>query len=322
MESSKTMIGFLCFTFFSLFSIGSWIYWLMALRKNGNSPKSTSQRSAPALTPAQNQKNMDKYKEKIEQYEYALVQFSLCSEACDGGKAVRYVCIHKETKELYTFSAKVVARRGIVDQRIFTVEPERIVSYSQLCNCLSANAKTFYSDLCEWNWQTYFDFMLLPPDHDGETLKKQFLSRDPKIVRKATFAVHDLVLKPPAVRKDFLSAAYQSLPLIRGNVEDLQMGGMFASNARFTHRALRIIEGNETDSCFCRLLIDEFGPSARGLAKKGFILVQPDTKVDEYTYQGTIECPICHREYLIMEEYTGWHIPARIHCTELTQRKP
>ena len=313
MDSMKTIMGFLCFTFFGLCSIVAWIYLIRTLRKNGKPPKSTSRHSSPQPTPTRNENNLDKYKEKIEQCHRFLTQVFLCSEN---------VGIHKQSKELYVFSTRAVARRGASDQYVFLRQPEKITSYSQLCNCLSADAKSFYTDLREWNWKTYFDFMLLPPEHDGETLKKQFLSRDPEIVRNATFAVYDVVLKPAKERKAFLSAAYQSLSQIRKNVETLQLGGMFASNARFTHRAIQIIEGNETDSCFCRLLIDEFGPSANGLADNGFILVHPDTKVNEYTYQGTIECPICHRQYQIVEEYTGWHIPTRIHCTELTQRKP
>ena len=95
------------------------------------------------------------------------------------------------------------------------------------------------------------------------------------------------------------------------------MGGMFAQNSRFNNRAIRIIEGNNTDQCFCRLLIDEFGPSANGLAKEGFLLIQENEKINDYSVRGIIECPVCHKQYSIIEEYTGWHIPTIIHCSEI-----
>ena len=159
--------------------------------------------------------------------------------------------------------------------------------------------------------------MLLPADHDSETLKKQLLSCDEYVVRNAVFAVHNLVLKPPAQRREFLDSAYQSLPLIKKNLQSIDMGGMFANNNRFSNRAIKIIEGNNTDNCYCRLIIDEFGANAEGLAKKGFILITPNKKIDDYNIEGVIECPVCHKRYRITEEYTGWHISTRIHCTEI-----
>ena len=81
---------------------------------------------------------------------------------------------------------------------------------------------------------------------------------------------------------------------------------------------LAIIEGNNTDDCFCRLLIDTYGPNAEGLARTyGFVLVQKDEDVNEYDTVGIIECPVCHKKYSIYEEYTGWHIPTRISCSEI-----
>ena len=159
--------------------------------------------------------------------------------------------------------------------------------------------------------------MLRSPEHSGETLRKQLLSCDTSVVRKAVFAVHNLVLKSPKERKDFLTEAYQNISLIKQNIESLDMGGLFARNSRFNNRAIQIIEGNNTDQCFCRLLIDEFGPSANGLAKEGFLLIQEDEKINDYSVRGIIECPICHKQYLIIEEYTGWHIPTIIHCSEI-----
>ena len=95
------------------------------------------------------------------------------------------------------------------------------------------------------------------------------------------------------------------------------MDGIFVSGNRFANRAIQIIKGNNSDQCFCRLLIDEFGPSANGLAKKGFLLIQEDIKINDYSVRGIIECPICKKRYSIIEEYTGWHIPTCIHCSEI-----
>ncbi len=260
---------------------------------------------------------LEKHKQDIEDYGKFIAKVYLCSSHKNITDQTSYVCINKDTAELYSFSAKVIGRSGAFDQYVFSKQPQRITTYPQLLSHLHSNSKNFFYDLNESNWENYFRFMLCPPEHSGETLRKQLLSSDTGIVRKAVFAVHDLVLKPPKERKNFLADAYQNISLIKQNVESLDMGGLFAQNSRFNNRAIQIIEGNNTDQCFCRLLIDEFGPSANGLAKNGFLLIQEDEKISDYSMQGIIECPICQKRYSIIEEYTGWHHPTTIHCLEI-----
>lgn len=259
------------------------------------------------------------HKREIEEYNRFIAQVYLCASNNALGERVNYVCIHRQTKALYAVSAKKVGHRGIFDEYCLAKQPERITNYPQLLSCLSFKSRSFYRDLNKTNWENYFDFMFLPPEHNGEVLKKQLLSRDSMIVRNAVFAVHNLVLKTPAERKAFLADAYESLPLIQKNLENLEMGGIFASNHRFANRAIQIIEGNNSDKCFCRLLIDDFGPSADGLATRGFVLIQPDKSIDDYSTQGVIQCPICYKKYSIIEEYTGWHIPTRISCIDISE---
>lgn len=265
-----------------------------------------------------NESDLKKYKTKIEEYNRFLSQVYLCVSDNTFHNKTRYICIHKKTKELFVFSAKTIEHQGTFKQYYFAKQPQKITTYSKLLNCLRPKSKKMFSDLDEFNWKEYFNFMLLPPDHSGEILRKQLLSCDCGIVRKAVFAVHDLVLKPPEERKMFLSDAYQNISLIKKNLDNLDMGGMLVSLNRFADRAIQIIEGNNTENCFCRLLIDEFGPSANGLAKEGFLLIQKDKKINDYSVRGIIECPICHKKYSIVEEYTGWHISTTIHCTEIS----
>lgn len=268
-------------------------------------------------TVSHNEKNLEQHKHDIEDYGKFLAKVYLCASHSAIGNQISYVCINKETAELYSFTAKVIGRSGVFDQYVFSKQPQKIATYAQLMSNLHANSKKLFNDLCESNWENYFQFMLCSPEHSGATLSKQLLSCDTGVVRNAVFAVHNLVLKPPKERKDFLTEAYQSISLIKQNLESLDMGGMFARNSRFNNRAIKIIEGNNTDQCFCRLLIDEFGPSANGLSKEGFLLIQEDEKINDYSFRGIIECPVCHKQYLIVEEYTGWHIPTRIHCSDI-----
>jgi len=264
--------------------------------------------------------NLQKYEKEIEEYDQFINNVYICCRRDVIGNQIGFLCVHKETKELYSFSAKVVGHRGIFDVYCFAQKPEKIETYKQLLLSLGIQAKEFYKDLGELNWKDYFNFIFIPAAQDGETINKQLLSSVEGDARNAVFAVHDIVLKSPAERKAFLSASYQNLSLIKKNIDSLDMGGMFASNKRFAYRAIEIIEGNNTDKCFCRLLIDEFGPSANGLSKKGFLLISEDEKIDDYSVRGIIECPICHKRYSIVEEYTGWHIPTRIHCSEITNK--
>lgn len=259
-------------------------------------------------------KILNKYKQEIEDYQKFVSNVYLCLSKSDLRDRTEYLCIHKVTKELYEFTAQKI----INNTYFFVKEPQKVTTFLQLLNKFNKSAKKIYGDLDETNWEIYFTFMFMSPDCSGEILTKQLLSRDDRIVRGAVFCVHNLVLKDPQERKKFLSNAYQNLPLIKQNLNSLEMGGIFAPNSRFSSRAIEIIEGNNTDICFCRLLIDEFGPSANGLAKEGFLLVQADKKVSDYSIQGIIECPICHKKYSIVEEYTGWHIPTRIYCQEIT----
>ena len=267
-----------------------------------------------------NSMNLEKHKQSIEEYDKFVAKVYLCASHNTNKNQTSYVCINKETQELYSFSAQVIGRSGVFDKYVFYKQPQKITTYTQLLNNLHSNSKKFFSDLSEINWENYFHFMFLLPEHSGEALRKQLLSCDTHVIRKAVFAVHNMVLKLPKERKNFLADSYQHLSLIKQNLENLNMGGIFASNSRFNNRAIKIIEGNNTDQCFCRLLIDEFGPSANGLAKKGFLLIQEDKKNSEGSVQGIIECPVCHKQYSIIEEYTGWHIPTRIHCSEISNK--
>ena len=264
--------------------------------------------------------NKDKLKSlqpKIDKYNDFIRNVCLCTRHTISKKTTNYVCIHKETKELFCFRSKVVGSQGRSDVCCFYNDYHKITSYSQLISNLDSTSKLFFADLNQSNWKNYFEFMLESPNVDGEIIKKQLLSSDKYVVRKAVFAVIDLVLGPPKKRKAFLSASYENLSLIKENTKGIDMGGIFAPGDRFLSRAIQIIEGNFSEKCFCRLAIDEFGPSANGLAKKGFILVQPDESINAYSRRGIIECPVCHKRYSITEEYTGWHIPTIIHCTEI-----
>ena len=248
-----------------------------------------------------------------ESYDQFAQNTRLCARHSIIGGRFDCVSIHRETKQLWQYRSKVVGKRGIFDIFDFQDRPRTITSYHQLMNCLSSDAKSCYSDLNEDNWKSYFQFMLLPPDHSGETLKKQLLSSDRDIVYHAVYAVLNLVLKPMSVRKAFLADAFQSLSMIKKNLEGVELGGNIVSNNRFASRAVAIIENNNTDRCFCHLLIDTYGPNAEGLAQTwGFVLVQKDEDVNEYDTIGIIECPVCHNKYSIYEQYTGWHIPTRI----------
>ena len=264
------------------------------------------------------EKKLKKYQPHINEYHAFVANVYLCASHAAPNHRTTYVCIHKETKALFSFTGKAIVPSRSLTQCRFVKPPREIKTYSQLLHGLRAKLHSFYSDLSEANWESYFHFMLLPPDHSGETLKKQLLSCDKGVVRNAVFAVHNVVLKPPALRKAFLEDAYRHLALIKKNLDAVDLSGMFVSGNRFAHRAVKIIEGNHTDRCFCRLLIDEFGPGADGLAKEGFILVQPEKAISDYSRQGVIACPICHKHYSIIEEYTGWHIPTRISCIDLT----
>ena len=301
----------------ALFIIGIHFLWIGRKITKKEHPANQSNKTMSVISPSQNEKNLEKNKQEIEDYGKFLAQVYLCASHNTFGNQTDYICINKETAELYSFSAKVIGRSGAFDQYVFSKQPQKITTYTQLMSNLHANAKKLFHDLCESNWENYFRFMLCSPEHSGATLSKQLLSCDTGVVRNAVFAVHNLVLKPPKERRDFLTEAYQSFSLIKQNLESLDMGGMFAQNSRFNNRAIRIIEGNNTDQCFCRLLIDEFGPSANGLAKKGFLLIQEDEKINDYSVRGIIECPVCHKQYSIIEEYTGWHIPTIIHCSEI-----
>ena len=271
----------------------------------------------PVISPSENKKNIETHKQEIEDYGKFLAKVYLCTSHNAVGNQTDYVCIDRTTEELFSFSAKVIGRSGAFDQCIFSKQPQKITTYSQLLDCLHSKAKKYFSDLSETNWQKYFSFMLLPPDYNAETLRKQLLSRDSGIVRTAIFAVHNLVLKSTEERKALLSDAHQNILLIEENLASLNMGGIFVSANRFANRAIQIIKGNNSDQCFCRLLIDEFGPSANGLAKEGFLLIQEDEKINDYSVRGIVECPICKKRYSIIEEYTGWHIPTSIHCSEI-----
>lgn len=257
-------------------------------------------------------KKLEKYQPQINACNTFMHDVYLCTAHTTGGHRTTYVCIHKETKALFSLSVKAVAPAISLTQCRFVKQPHEITTYAQLLKCLSSDHRSFYGDLTEANWNSYFHFMLSPPDQDGETLKKQLLSCDKTIVRNAVFAVHNAVLKPPAVRKAFLADAYEQVAQIKKHLNTVDLSGMFVSGNRFAHRAVKILEGNNTDECFCRLLIDEFGPGANGLAKEGFILVQPEKAISQYVYEGEIACPICHKGYSITEEYTGWHIPTRV----------
>lgn len=255
--------------------------------------------------------------EAVKEYREYLGKVRLCSRRRLMNGNTEYVCVHRKTKNLYWFVSKAAGRRGIYDEYCFATEPRQIHSYIDLIEHLRTAAFAYFGDLNPSNWAKYFEFMLAKPDGDGEILKKQLLSSDPDVIRSASFAVSNSVLKPVAERKAYLAPAYSNIELIKGNTKDIQLGGMFASNSRFLSRAIRIIEGNESDECFCRLLIDEFGSSANGLARQGFILVEKDKPLEQYTTRGVVECPVCHMRYEIVEEYTGWHIPTRIHCEPL-----
>ena len=44
---------------------------------------------------------------------------------------------------------------------------------------------------------------------------------------------------------------------------------------------------------------------------------KPIWKSDYFNFGALYECPVCHKQYSIIEEYTGWHIPTIIHCSEI-----
>ena len=274
-------------------------------------------KAKPVIEPSKNEVILEKEKPEIDEYKKFLANVCICTSNSVISNYTHYVCIHKETKELFEFVAKKVEGEGPFSEYCFAKHPRKINTFPQLLDCLSSDTKTFFNDLSEHNWEEYFTFMFLPPEYSGETLKKQLLCGNTQIVRNAVFAVHNLVLKPPQERKAILADSYKNLALIKRNLGRIDMGGVFASGNRFNTRAIQIIEGNNTDKCFCRLLIDEYGPSANGLAKQGFLLIKEDEPIDEYSKKGIIECPICRKRYLIIEKYTGWHIPTYIYCCEI-----
>lgn len=278
---------------------GFW-YLFKMVKTNGKKPNSSTQcvETKPVTSPSQNERNLEKHKQGIEDYDKFLAKVYLCASHNAVGNQTNYVCIDKETEELFSFSAKVIGRSGAFDQYVFSKQPQKITTYAQLLDNLHSKSKKYFSDLSETNWQKYFSFMLLPPTHNSETLRKQLLSCDKGVVRTAIFAVHSLVLKMPEERKAFLSGAYQNILLIEEHLESLNMGGIFVSGNRFANRAIQIIKGNNSDQCFCRVLIDEFGPSANGLAEKGFLLIQEDKKINDYSVQGIIECPYAKKDIL------------------------
>lgn len=267
-------------------------------------------------TEEKNKAKLNSLQPQIDKYNDFIKNVYLCARHTVNKKTTKYVCIHKKSKELFSFSSKVVGSQGILDVCCFDKSYKKITSYSQLIENLNSISKSYFTDLNESNWENYFNFMFENPKDDGEILKKQLLSSDSDVVRNAIFVVINLALKSPTQRKVFLSGAYENLSLIKNNTNGLEMGGIFASNGRFVSRAIQIIEGNNTDKCFCRLTIDEFGAGANGLTEKGFILIQPDEDINKYSKRGIIECPVCRKRYTIIEEYTGWHIPTIIHCIE------
>ena len=122
--------------------------------------------------------NLERYKQDIEDYGRFVAKVYFCASHNTVGNQIDYVCINKETAELYSFSAKVIGRSGAFDQYIFSKQPQRIATYTQLLNNLHSNSKILFNDLSESNWENYFHFMLCPPEHSGETLRKQLLSYD------------------------------------------------------------------------------------------------------------------------------------------------
>ena len=142
------------------------------------------------------------------------------------------VCIHKETGE-------------VKNKRLFLSAPERITSYAQLKEGFGAFEKAAFPDLDRENWQEYFAFMLLPPLQDGEVLKKQLLSADLSILRRAAQAVIALVLKRKEERKQMLRACYGARELIRKNLACFDFSGIFGNLNYF------IAVGKVAENEFC-----------------------------------------------------------------------
>lgn len=260
----------------------------------------------------------------IDEYCRYVGQAALCSKKPLPDGRTEWVCVSKSTKELLTFTSKpvdkIVYNLLSPDNSCFDEHPTAITSYRHLTACMSKEALGRYGDLNEDNWEHYFDFMLLPPKHDKDTLRKQLLSPDRSVLRAAAFAVLDFILEDPAKRKAFLAPSFESLPLIKENFDHIDLGGIFASGNRFLWDAYKVIKGNDSDECFCTTLFDPYGgPNAEDLSARGFILIQPNRDTGPYTMQGVIQCPICRKKYLITEEYTGWHIDTQISWEELPE---
>lgn len=113
----------------------------------------------------------ERYKQDVEDYNKFIAKVYLCASHNASGHKTDYVC-DPETEELFSFSAKVIGHSGRFDQYVFSKQPQRITTYSQLMKTLHAKPKKYFNDLSETNWEKYFSFMLLPPDHNAETLRK------------------------------------------------------------------------------------------------------------------------------------------------------
>lgn len=222
-----------------------------------------------------------------------------------GTTVIFYVvlCIDIESKDLYFFVTNELPRIGWKNYSYFIKKPKLINNYSALNNIYKA------SDLTEENWKVYFNFIIEDVKKDGSNLVKKLLSGDTHSILDSAHFIISTSIMPKTKRMSLLRDCYYNYSLIERNVKSYSYGGL-ASNDRFVDRALTIIKDLYNRDCFCDIPLDEFAGSANQLsASYGYTLIDPNEQEDSKIY-GVIECPICHKRYLVIEEYTGWHIPS------------
>lgn len=147
---------------------------------------------------------------------------------------------------------------------------------------------------------------------NGETIKKNLLSKDKDLIIDTAHAVISTVVLPADKRKELLRPSFESLTKIEESCNGVDLGGLFMPNSRFLRRAISIIQYNDKDECPCEISFELFGGlDAEGLSKyRGFDLVQPSKRDpnNEFVFVGVVECPSCHQKYEVRDEYTGGHM--------------
>ena len=157
-EGEMEVFDFLIVVLLLAPSIFSFWYLFNMVKTRGKKPNNSAQCAEikPVISPSPEEKNLEKHKQEIEDYGKFLAKVYLCTSHNAVGNRTDYVCINKETEELFSFSAKVIGRSGAFDQYVFSKQPQKITTYAQLLDSLHSKSKKYFNDLTETNWQKYF----------------------------------------------------------------------------------------------------------------------------------------------------------------------